>query len=91
MSLKRPAIDTAPIAPPAIKRHTMRQKMDAMTPEDCAAERLKLEEVLKDIEALPESDERQEIIDELESGTHELLLERNGATNTKCRADICVV
>ncbi|KAK3668084.1 hypothetical protein LTR22_001152 [Elasticomyces elasticus] len=69
----------------------MRQKMDAMTPEDCAAERLKLEAVLKDMEAMPGPDERQEIIDDLESGTYELLLERNGATNTKCRAEKCVV
>ncbi|KAK3651579.1 hypothetical protein LTR56_004308 [Elasticomyces elasticus] len=69
----------------------MRQKVDAMTPEDCATERLELEAVLKDMEAMPEPDERQDIIDALESGTHELLLERNGATNTKCRAEKCVV
>lgn len=36
-------------------------------------------------------DERQEIIDELESGSHALVLEHNSTTNAKCRARKCLV
>lgn len=63
-----------------------------MTPHKDEADRLRAFYISRENQVcIPLPDERQDIMDELDSGSHELVLEHNGVRTSKCRALKCLV
>ena len=66
-------------------------RLQNMTDDERKKWREDYERLEAQIKSMPPRNERQEINDELEAGSHHLALEHNNTTSAKCRADKCLV